>query len=68
MIGKCLFLPVLVRENPKTGGMMALGLTCDRMPPVDAIYRPHVVHHIHPPEMMAQQVKGKQKRYFSADD
>ncbi|EPE28880.1 p53-like transcription factor [Glarea lozoyensis ATCC 20868] len=40
----------------------------DWMPPVDAIYRPHVVHHIHPPEMMAQQVKGKQKRYFSADD
>lgn len=40
----------------------------NRMPPVDAIYRPHVVHHIHPPDMMAQQMKVKQKRYFSAED
>jgi hypothetical protein len=47
---------------------MRIKLIYSRMPPVDAIYRPHVVHHIHPPEMMAQQVKGKQKRYFSADD
>ncbi|CAG8977338.1 hypothetical protein HYALB_00009210 [Hymenoscyphus albidus] len=40
----------------------------DWMPPVDAIYRPHVVHHIHPPAMMAQQVKVNPKRYFSAED
>jgi len=41
----------------------------DWMPPVDAIYRPHVVHHtIIPPDLKAQQVKNKTKRYFSADD
>jgi len=41
----------------------------DWMPPVDAIYRPHVVHHtIVPPDLKAMQVKNKAKRYFSADD
>ncbi|RDL41749.1 p53-like transcription factor [Venustampulla echinocandica] len=41
----------------------------DWMPPVDAIYRPHVVHHtIIPPDLKALQVKNKTKRYFSADD
>lgn len=42
----------------------------DRMPPVDAIYRPHVVHHTHPvpADLKAEQVKNKTKRYFSADD
>ncbi|KAF8867187.1 p53-like transcription factor [Acephala macrosclerotiorum] len=41
----------------------------DWMPPVDAIYRPHVVHHtIVPPDLKAAQVKNKTKRYFSADD
>lgn len=41
----------------------------DWMPPVDAIYRPHVVHHtIIPPDLKAAQVKNKTKRYFSADD
>jgi hypothetical protein len=36
-----------------------------RMPPVDAVYRPHVVHHtIVPPEIKAQQVQSKSKRYF----
>lgn len=41
----------------------------DWMPPVDAIYRPHVVHHtIVPADMKAAQVKNKTKRYFSADD
>ncbi|KAL2119710.1 hypothetical protein VTJ04DRAFT_6671 [Mycothermus thermophilus] len=40
----------------------------DWMPPVDAIYRPHVVHHtIVPPEVKAQQVRSKAKRYFAAD-
>ncbi len=40
-----------------------------RMPPVDAVYRPHVVHHtIVPPELKATQLKNKTKRYFSADD
>lgn len=39
------------------------------MPPVDAIYRPHVVHHtVIPPDLKAQLGKGKTKRYFSADD
>ncbi|KAG9248371.1 hypothetical protein BJ878DRAFT_488490 [Calycina marina] len=41
----------------------------DWMPPVDAIYRPHVVHHtVVPPDLKAQQVKNKTKRYFSAGD
>jgi hypothetical protein len=41
----------------------------DWMPPVDAIYRPHVVHHIKlPAEVKAQPVRAKPKRYFSADD
>ena len=41
----------------------------DWMPPVDAIYRPHVVHHTTvPPDLKAQQVRNKTKRYFSADD
>lgn len=40
----------------------------DWMPPVDAIYRPHVVHHtVVPPEVKAQQTKSKTKRYFAAD-
>ncbi|RCI15963.1 hypothetical protein L249_2738 [Ophiocordyceps polyrhachis-furcata BCC 54312] len=40
----------------------------DWMPPVDAVYRPHVVHHtIVPPEMKAQQVRSKAKRYFAAE-
>ncbi|KAG0649610.1 Nonrepressible acid phosphatase regulator pacG [Hyphodiscus hymeniophilus] len=41
----------------------------DWMPPVDAVYRPHVVHHtIVPADLKAAQVKNKTKRYFSADD
>lgn len=37
-----------------------------RMPPVDAIYRPHVVHHtVVPPEVKAQQTRTKTKRYFT---
>lgn len=40
----------------------------DWMPPVDAIYRPHVVHHtVVPPEVKAQQVRNKTKRYFAAE-
>ncbi|ODA82419.1 hypothetical protein RJ55_00926 [Drechmeria coniospora] len=40
----------------------------DWMPPVDAIYRPHVVHHtIVPPEVKAQQGPSRVKRYFTAD-
>ncbi|KAF4504745.1 hypothetical protein G6O67_008154 [Ophiocordyceps sinensis] len=40
----------------------------DWMPPVDAVYRPHVVHHtIVPPEIKAQQVRSKAKRYFAAE-
>ncbi|ROV87420.1 hypothetical protein VMCG_10712 [Cytospora schulzeri] len=40
----------------------------DWQPPVDAIYRPHVVHHVFvPPELKAQQVRSRTKRYFSSD-
>ncbi|KFA61985.1 hypothetical protein S40285_07596 [Stachybotrys chlorohalonatus IBT 40285] len=40
----------------------------DWMPPVDAVYRPHVVHHtIVPPEVKAQQIQSKTKRYFAAE-
>ncbi|PNY24478.1 Protein pacG [Tolypocladium capitatum] len=40
----------------------------DWMPPVDAVYRPHVVHHtIVPPEIKAQQIQSKTKRYFAAE-
>lgn len=38
------------------------------MPPVDAVYRPHVVHHtIMPAEVKAQQMRTKMKRYFTAE-
>ncbi|KAH8665822.1 hypothetical protein BGZ60DRAFT_470526 [Tricladium varicosporioides] len=40
----------------------------DWMPPVDAIYRPHVVHHTFPVELKAQQGGKSTKRYFSAED
>ncbi|KHO01758.1 acid phosphatase (PhoG) [Metarhizium album ARSEF 1941] len=40
----------------------------DWMPPIDAVYRPHVVHHtIVPPEIKAQQSQTKAKRYFAAE-
>ncbi|EFQ30255.1 NDT80/PhoG like DNA-binding family protein [Colletotrichum graminicola M1.001] len=40
----------------------------DWIPPVEAIYRPHVVHHtIVPPEIKAQQLRSKAKRYFTAE-
>ncbi|KAG6041270.1 hypothetical protein E4U41_005197 [Claviceps citrina] len=40
----------------------------DWMPPIDAVYRPHVVHHtIVPPEIKAQQRKNRAKRYFAAE-
>ncbi|KAF1978506.1 p53-like transcription factor [Bimuria novae-zelandiae CBS 107.79] len=42
-----------------------LGLD-DWMPPVDAVYRPHVVHHTNlPTDPKALAVKNKSKRYFS---
>lgn len=42
-----------------------LGLD-DWMPPVDAVYRPHVVHHTNlPPDPKALATKNKSKRYFS---
>lgn len=44
-----------------------LGLD-DWMPPVDAVYRPHVVHHTNlPQDPKAIAVKNKSKRYFSED-
>ncbi|CAI4217431.1 unnamed protein product [Parascedosporium putredinis] len=40
----------------------------DWLPPVEAIYRPHIVHHtIIPPEVKAQQIRTKKKLYFSAE-
>lgn len=40
----------------------------DWMPPVDAVYRPHVVHHTTiNPEAKAQKAQGKSKRYFAAE-
>lgn len=40
----------------------------DWMPPVDAVYRPHVVHHTAiNPEAKAQKAQGKSKRYFAAE-
>ena len=45
-----------------------LGLD-DWMPPVDAVYRPHAVHHIHGlPDVKAEVNRIKSKRYFSADE
>ena len=42
-----------------------LGLD-DWMPPVDAVYRPHVVHHTNlPPDPKAMAVRQRSKRYFS---
>jgi len=42
-----------------------LGLD-DWMPPVDAVYRPHVVHHTNmPQDPKSMAVKNKSKRYFS---
>jgi len=43
-----------------------LGLD-DWMPPVDAVYRPHVVHHItpFPQDSKADAGKSRSKRYFS---
>ena len=53
---------------------MSLGVTRggsadgNRLPPVDAIYRPHIVHHtVVPPEVKAAQMRNKTKRYFAAD-
>ncbi|KAJ9645893.1 hypothetical protein H2201_006034 [Coniosporium apollinis] len=44
-----------------------LGLD-DWMPPVDAVYRPHVVHHTNvPQDPKAMAAKSRSKRYFSAD-
>ncbi|PNH50062.1 hypothetical protein VD0003_g7096 [Verticillium dahliae] len=40
----------------------------DWMPPVEAVYRPHIVHHtIVPAELKAQQMRSKMKRYFTAE-
>ena len=45
-----------------------LGLD-DWMPPVDAVYRPHVVHHTNPaPDPKAKAAKDKSTRYFSREE
>jgi hypothetical protein len=37
----------------------------DWTPPVDAVYRPHVVHHTNLPDPNVLAMKNKSKRYFS---
>ncbi|KAL4927925.1 NDT80/PhoG-like DNA-binding family protein [Aspergillus undulatus] len=44
-----------------------LGLE-DWQPPVDAVYRPHVVHHTNMPQMKYVTARGQSKRYFAAED
>ena len=44
-----------------------LGLD-DWQPPVDAVYRPHVVHHTNIPDMKFVASRGRNKRYFAAED
>ncbi|OJJ46310.1 hypothetical protein ASPZODRAFT_133339 [Penicilliopsis zonata CBS 506.65] len=44
-----------------------LGLD-DWQSPVDAVYRPHVVHHTTLPEMKYVAARGRNKRYFAAED
>ncbi|KAJ5545311.1 p53-like transcription factor DNA-binding [Penicillium sp. DV-2018c] len=44
-----------------------LGLD-DWQAPVDAVYRPHVVHHTNVPEMKFVASRGRSKRYFAAED
>ncbi|KAE8350583.1 hypothetical protein BDV28DRAFT_159486 [Aspergillus coremiiformis] len=44
-----------------------LGLD-DWQAPVDAVYRPHVVHHTNMPEMKFVAARGRSKRYFAAED
>ncbi|PWY71480.1 PhoG like DNA-binding family protein [Aspergillus heteromorphus CBS 117.55] len=44
-----------------------LGLD-DWQAPVDAVYRPHVVHHTNLPEVKFVTARGRNKRYFAAED
>ncbi|KAL3438595.1 protein pacG [Aspergillus tetrazonus] len=44
-----------------------LGLE-DWQGPVDAVYRPHVVHHTNMPQMKYITARGQSKRYFAAED
>ncbi|KAL2869933.1 NDT80/PhoG-like DNA-binding family protein [Aspergillus lucknowensis] len=44
-----------------------LGLE-DWQGPVDAVYRPHVVHHMNVPQMKYVTARGQSKRYFAAED
>ncbi|KAL4977841.1 protein pacG [Aspergillus desertorum] len=44
-----------------------LGLE-DWQGPVDAVYRPHVVHHTNMPQMKYVTARGQSKRYFAAED
>ncbi|KAL4912179.1 hypothetical protein BDW62DRAFT_30400 [Aspergillus aurantiobrunneus] len=44
-----------------------LGLE-DWQEPVDAVYRPHVVHHTNMPQMKYVTTRGQSKRYFAAED
>jgi acid phosphatase len=41
----------------------------DWQEPVDAVYRPHVVHHTHmPPDYKFMAARSRNKRYFAAED
>lgn len=41
----------------------------DWQAPVDAVYRPHVVHHMHmPPDYKLMEARSRSARYFTAED
>ena len=41
----------------------------DWQAPVDAVYRPHVVHHMHmPPDYKLIEARSRNARYFTAED
>jgi hypothetical protein len=60
-------LPFPNESNDLLYEYFPLGLD-DWQAPVDAVYRPHVVHHTNMPEMKFVASRGRSKRYFAAED
>lgn len=60
-------LPFPNESNDLLYEYFPLGLD-DYQAPVDAVYRPHVVHHTNMPEMKFVTSRGRSKRYFAAED
>ncbi|KAL4969219.1 NDT80/PhoG-like DNA-binding family protein [Aspergillus stella-maris] len=56
-----------VNESDLLYEYFPLGLE-DWQEPVDAVYRPHVVHHTNMPQMKYVTARGQSKRYFAAED